>query len=127
MTDQFQIETRIEAVIEESLGAGLIFSTRMTAYRDHADEPALSIAVTMKSAKDIPGAARRSELTRKLRAALSRLGDSRFPYLYFDALDLDTAPDDVDEFEPAPRDLRGGLDGDAARQHAGDCRICWRA
>jgi hypothetical protein len=102
MTDQFQVERELKRIIEESLGAGLIFGTRMTSYHDHADEPALSIAVSMKSAKDIPNAARQSELTRRLRDALALLGDPRFPYLYFDALDFDSSPDDVDEFEALP-------------------------
>jgi hypothetical protein len=107
MTDQFTIERELKRLIEDSLGAGLISSTRITSYRDHADEPALSIAVTMKCARDIRDSAHWSELTRKLRAALADLGDPRFPYLYFDALDLDRSPDDVDEFEPAPESPGG--------------------
>ena len=102
MMDRYQTETELKRIIEEKLGAGRVFSTRVTSYHDHAGEPALSIGVSMKSAKDIPDARRQSELTQELLASLTELGDSRFPYLYFDALDIDKAPDDVDEFESSP-------------------------
>jgi hypothetical protein len=102
MADRFETERELKRIIEDSLGAGRVFAARMTSYRDHADEPALSIAVSMKSAKDIPDARRQGELTQKLRETLAELGDPRFPYLYFDALDIDNSPDDVDEFEPSP-------------------------
>jgi hypothetical protein len=102
MTDRFATERELKRIIEESLGAGRVFSTRMTSYHDHANEPALSIAVSMKSAKDIPDARRQSRLTQRLRETLTELGDPRFPYLYFDALDVDKSADDVDEFDPSP-------------------------
>jgi hypothetical protein len=105
MADRFQTERELRQIIEDSLGAGRVFSTFMTSYRDHADEPALSIAVSMKSAEDIPDSQRQSDLTQKLRETLAELGDPRFPYLYFDALDIDKSADDVDEFEPSPDNL----------------------
>ncbi len=102
MTDQFETERDLKRIIEDSLDAGRVFSSRVTSYRDHSGEPALSIAVSMKSAQDIPDARRQSVLTQKLRETLVERGDTRFPYLYFDALDVDKSPDDVDEFEPSP-------------------------
>ncbi|HTR12665.1 MAG TPA: hypothetical protein VMI72_05250 [Roseiarcus sp.] len=102
MTDQFEIERELKRIIDDNLGAERVSSASMTSYRDHADEPALSIAVSMKSAEDIPGARRQSALTQKLREALTEHGDPRFPYLYFDALDLDKSPDDLDDFESSP-------------------------
>ncbi|HXZ15835.1 MAG TPA: hypothetical protein VEH77_07695 [Roseiarcus sp.] len=102
MADPFETERALKRIIEDDLGADRIFSAITTSYRDHADEPALSIAVSMKSAKDIPDARRQSELTQRLLETLAQLGDPRFPYLYFDALDIDRSPDDVDEFEPSP-------------------------
>lgn len=102
MTDRFETERELRRIIEDCLGAGQVSGARMTSYLDHAGEPAISIAVSMKSAKDIPDAQQQSELTQKLRKTLAELGDSRFPYLYFDALDIDKSPDDVDESEPSP-------------------------
>ncbi len=102
MIDQIETEREIKRIIEESLGAERISSASVTPYRDHADEPALSIGVSMKSAEDIPDSRRQTELTQRLVQALARLGDSRFPYLYFDALDVDRSPNDVDEFERSP-------------------------
>ncbi|MBV8105928.1 MAG: hypothetical protein JO223_15140 [Hyphomicrobiales bacterium] len=102
MTDRFETERELKRIIEDSLGAERVFGTRITSYHDHADEPALSIGVSMKSAKDIPDARRQSELTQKLRGTLTERGDPRFPYVYFDALDIDKSPDDVDEFDSSP-------------------------
>ncbi len=102
MTERFQTEHELKRIIEDSLGAERVFGASMTSYHDHAGEPALSIAVSMRAARDIPDARRQSELTRKLRETLADLGDPRFPYLYFDALDIDKSTDDVDEFEPLP-------------------------
>ena len=104
MTDQVSTERDLKRIIEDDLGADRVFSTSATPYRDHADEPALSIAVTMKSAADIPDARRQSALTRALRQALAERDDARFPYLYFDALDIDRTSEDADEFEPWPKD-----------------------
>ena len=102
MTDQVATAARLKRIIEESLGADRVSSTRITPYLDHADEPAYSIVVSMTSAKDIPGSRRQTELTQRLVETLSRDGDPRFPYLYFDALDVDRSADDVDDFEPTP-------------------------
>jgi hypothetical protein len=104
MTDHFKTEPDLKRLIKNSLGAARVFGARITPYKDHAGEPALSISVSMKSAKDIPDARRQSELTQKLLGALAEVGDPRFPYLYFDALDIDKSPDDVDEFESLPED-----------------------
>ena len=102
MTDQFETERELKRIIEDSLGPRRVFSTRITSYLDHAGEPAFSISVSMTSAKDIPDARRQTELTQRLVDTLTRLGNPRFPYLYFDALDIDRSPDDVDDFEPSP-------------------------
>jgi hypothetical protein len=102
MTDRFETERQLKQIIEESLGESLISGTQMTSYRDHAGEPAVSIAVAMKTSKDIPDARAQEELTHKLQTALAELGDVRFPYLYFDALDNIRVADEDDEFGAAP-------------------------
>ncbi|RBP16137.1 hypothetical protein DFR50_10699 [Roseiarcus fermentans] len=104
MTDQVETVAELKRIIEDSLGAERISSVRVTPYLDHADEPAYSISVSMTSEKDIPDARRQSQLTRRLRETLTDLGNPRFPYLYFDALDIDRSFDDEDEFEPLPED-----------------------
>jgi len=107
MTDRFLLERELKQIIEESLGESLIFGTRMTSYEDHAGEPAVSIAVAMKTSKDIPDARAQSELTHKLRSALAEHSDARFPYLYFDALDNIRVADEDDEFGAAPETTVG--------------------
>ena len=102
MADTTPIDRELTAIIEDALGEADIFSIGFTIYRDHAGEPALSIGVSMRSVKDIPEAGQQSKLTHKLLEALVERGDSRFPYLYFDALDMDQSPEDVDEFDPPP-------------------------
>ena len=107
MADTVQIENELSRVVERSLGADRVVRTLATHYTDHAGEPALSIAVTMKRAEDIPNAAGQSELTHRLKEELARFGDRRFPYLYVDALDLDRSDEDEDEFDSA-QGLEGG-------------------
>lgn len=102
MADQNPIERDLKAIIEDALGEADIFSIGFTDYRDHADEPAISVSVSMRFAKDIPNARQQSGLTHTLREVLEKRGDLRFPYLYFDALDMDQSPEDADEFEPFP-------------------------
>ncbi len=94
-----QTEAELKRIIEETLGSDLVDRIRVTPYVDHAGEPALSVGVSMKSANDIPDSRRQSDLTRRLVLALAELEEARFPYLYFDSVDGDAEPDDVDEFE----------------------------
>jgi hypothetical protein len=102
MTDQSETERELKRVIEESLGADRVSSTRVTPYIDHADEPAYSIAVSMTSERDIPDSRRQTELTQRLVETLTRLGNPRFPYLYFDALDTRRSPEEEDDFDTSP-------------------------
>ncbi len=107
MTDRFETERQLKRIIEESLGENLISGTQMTSFRDHAGEPALSIAVAMKTSGDIPDARGQSDLTHKLNSALAELGDARFPYLYFDALDNIRLAEEDDEFGATPETTVG--------------------
>ena len=102
MADRFDASQELTRIIEDSIGPERIFATRVTHYRDHADEPAFSIAVIVNAAKDLPDAQAQSELTHRLRGALAEHDDARFPYLYFRAHDDMPDPDDVDEFEALP-------------------------
>jgi len=100
MTDLVDAAGELKRIIGESLGAERISRTRIAPYLDHAGDPAYSIAVTMTSEKDIPDSRRQTELTQRLVEALTKLDNPRFPYLYFDALDIVRSPDEADDFEP---------------------------
>lgn len=104
MTEKVESSAALRRILEEGLGADRIHRIAVTPYIDHAGEPAYSIAVSMKSAKDIPVSRRQTELTHELREALGKLGDPRFPYLYFDALDIERSDDEADDFEPLADD-----------------------
>ena len=94
-----QTSLDLRRMIDTSLGADRVHETRVAWYRDHVGEPAISLGVTMKAARDIPDAKQQSALTHELVKELDRLEERRFPYLYFDALDMDQSPEDADEFE----------------------------
>ena len=99
MTGEIAVDRLIKGIIDADLGAERVAVVTTTSFFDHADEAALSVEVSMKSAADIPDASRQSALTQALRRSLTEHGDVRFPYLYFDSLDNERASDDADEFE----------------------------
>ena len=102
MTNIEHVSIELRRMIDASLGADRVKETTVEWYRDHAGERAISLSVTMHAAKDIPDAKHRIALTHALVQTLERLEEHRFPYLYFDAPDEDSAPQDADDAEPLP-------------------------
>ena len=55
----------------------------MAARDNHTGEPALYVFVTMPAERDIPDVSAQRRLTAAMVAALEKIDDRRFPYLYF--------------------------------------------
>ena len=95
-----RIEAEIKRIVTDALGPDLIEEIRVSARDDHSGEPAFYVGVTMRFGRDVPGPIKQNEINRELVVGLAELDETRFPYLFFDALDDEREPEpDGDEFE----------------------------
>ncbi len=73
----------INSVLRDGLRSPPPSSWSVSARDNHSGEPALYVSVEMPAETDIPKVSDRNRLIAGMMSALERIGDDRFPYLYF--------------------------------------------
>jgi hypothetical protein len=83
MTQDERARVALETAVGDVLQLPPPKDVSVAARDNHTGEPALYVFVTMPAEKDIPDVSAQRRLTIAMVAALEKIDERRFPYLYF--------------------------------------------